>query len=69
MAALLASLKILLGFEKIIPPDQIKDLLHKIRPSDIRSAAIDFFQPKNICLSIVSPPKSKKKLLKCLEID
>ena len=59
----------LLGFEKIIPPDQIKDLLHKIRPSDIRRAAIDFFQPTNICLSMISPLKGKKNLLKCLEID
>ncbi|MAD24604.1 MAG: peptidase M16 [Verrucomicrobiales bacterium] len=59
----------LLGFEKIIPPNQIKDYLHEIRPSDIRGAAIDFFQPENICLSMVSPLKSKRKLLKCLKID
>ena len=59
----------LLGFEKIIPPNQIKDYLHEIRPSDIRRAAIDFFQPENICLSMVSPLKNKRRLLKCLEID
>ena len=59
----------LLGFEKIIPPDQIKDYLHKVRPSDIRRAAIDFFRPENFCLSIVSPLKSKRKISKCLKID
>ena len=32
----------LLGFDKIIPPDQIKDRLHEVRPSDLRRAAQDF---------------------------
>ena len=59
----------LLGFEKIIPPDQIKDHLHKVRPSDIRRAAIDFFRPENFCLSMVSPLKSKRKISKYLKID
>ena len=58
----------LLAFEKIIPPDQIKDKLHKVRPSDIRKAAIDFFRSENICLSMVGPIKSRRSLKKYLEI-
>ena len=57
----------LLGFDKIIPPDQIKDRLHEVRPSDLRRAAQDFFQPDRLCLSLVSPLKNSRHLRKWLE--
>ena len=58
----------LLGFEQIIPPDEIKARLNEIRPSDIRRVARDFFQPERLCLSLVSPLKSNRDLRKLLEL-
>jgi predicted Zn-dependent peptidase len=58
----------LLGFDKIIPPDEIKTRLHEIRPGDIRRVANDFFQPERLCLSLVSPLKNERGLRKLLEI-
>ena len=58
----------LLGFDRIIPPDEIKAHLNEIKPSDIRRVANDFFQPERICLSLVSPLKTNRSILKFLEI-
>ena len=58
----------LLGFEQIIPPDEIKARLNEIRPGDIRRVARDFFQPERLCLSLVSPLKSNRGLRKLLEL-
>ena len=58
----------LLGFEQIIPPDEIKARLNEIRPGDIRRVAHDFFQPERLCLSLVSPLKSNRGLCKLLEL-
>ena len=58
----------LLGFEQIIPPDEIKARLNEIRPSDIRRIARDFFQPERLGLSLVSPLKSNRGLRKLLEL-
>jgi len=58
----------LLGFDQIIPPDEIKARLNEIRPADIRRVARDFFRPERLCLSLVSPLKSNRGLRKLLEI-
>ena len=58
----------LLGFDKIIPPDEIKARLNEIRPSDIRRVANDFFRPERFCLSLVSPLKSNRGLRKLIEL-
>lgn len=58
----------LLGFDQIIPPDQIKARLNEIRPGDIRRVARDFFRPERLCLSLVSPLKSNRGLRKLLEL-
>ena len=57
----------LLGFDQIIPPDEIKARLNEIRPGDIRRISRDFFQPERLCLSLVSPLKSNRGLRKLLE--
>ena len=58
----------LLGFDRIIPPDEIKARLNEIRPGDIRRVARDFFRPERLCLSLVSPLKSNRGLHKLLEL-
>jgi predicted Zn-dependent peptidase len=58
----------LLGFDKIIPPDEIKARLNEIQPSDIRRVANDFFRPERLCLSLVSPLKSNRGLRKLIEL-
>ena len=58
----------LLGFDQIIPPDEIKARLNEIRPSDIRRVANDFFRPERFCLSLVSPLKSNRGLRKLIEL-
>jgi len=58
----------LLGFDRIIPPDEIKDQLNEIRPGDIRRVANDFFRPERLCLSLVSPLKNDRGLRKLLEL-
>ena len=58
----------LLGFDQIIPPDEIKARLNEIRPGDIRRVASDFFRPERLCLSLVSPLKSNRSLRKLIEL-
>ena len=58
----------LLGFDQIIPPDEIKARLNEIRPGDIRRVASDFFRPERLCLSLVSPLKSNRGLRKLIEL-
>ena len=58
----------LLGFDHIIPPDEIKARLHEIRPGDIRRVANDFFRPERLCLSLVSPLKNDRDLRKLLDL-
>jgi len=58
----------LLGFDQIIPPDEIKARLNEIQPSDIRRVANDFFRPERLCLSLVSPLKSNRGLRKLIEL-
>ena len=58
----------LLGFDQIIPPDEIKARLNEIRPGDIRRVASDFFRPERLCLSLVSPLKSSRSLRKLIEL-
>ncbi|MDP6795684.1 MAG: pitrilysin family protein [Verrucomicrobiota bacterium] len=57
----------ILGFDRIIPPDEIKAHLNEIRPGDIRRVANDFFRPERLCLSLVSPLKNDRGLRKLLE--
>ena len=58
----------LLGFDQIIPPDEIKARLNEIRPGDIRRVASDFFRLERLCLSLVSPLKSNRSLRKLIEL-
>jgi len=59
----------LLGYGKIIPPDEIKQHLAEVKPAEIRAAARDFFRPERLSLALVSPLKSADGLEKLLEIS
>jgi predicted Zn-dependent peptidase len=49
-----------LGYGKIIPVDVVKDSLCRVKPTEIRNAARDFFRPERLNLALVSPLKSAK---------
>jgi len=52
----------LLGYGKIIQPEEIKQSLSEVRATQIRAAARDFFRPDRLNLALVSPLKSEQKL-------
>jgi predicted Zn-dependent peptidase len=52
----------LLGFGKIISPNEIKRRISKVTPAEIRAAARDFFHPERLNLALVSPLKTDKGL-------
>jgi predicted Zn-dependent peptidase len=58
----------LLGYGKIIPPEEIKQRLSEVKPAEIRAVARDFFRPGRISLALVSPLKSADGLEKMLEL-
>lgn len=44
-----------LGYGKIISPEEVKSRIGEVTPSEIRSAARDFFRPERLNLAVVSP--------------
>lgn len=56
----------LVGYGKIIGPDEIKQRLSEVKASEIRAAARDFFRPERLNLALVSPLKTDKGLQKML---
>jgi predicted Zn-dependent peptidase len=52
----------MLGYGKIIGPDEIKRRLRKVTAGEIRAVARDFFCPDRLNLALVSPLKSKTTL-------
>jgi len=58
----------LVGYGKIIPPDEIKQRLSEVKASEIRAAARDFFRPERLNLALVSPLKTDKGLQKMLSL-
>jgi len=47
-----------LGYGKIISPQEVKSRVAEVTPSQIRSAARDFFHPERLSLAVVSPHKN-----------
>ena len=56
----------LIGYGKIIPPNQIKQRLSEVKPAQIRAAAREFLRPERLNLALVSPLKSEAGLAKIL---
>ena len=52
----------LLGYGKIISPNEIKRRLKEVTPAAIRAAARDFFQSDRLNLALVSPLKTEPRL-------
>ncbi len=51
-----------LGYGKIISPEELKERIAEVTPSDIRSVARDFFLPERLNLALVTPVKDADRL-------
>jgi predicted Zn-dependent peptidase len=58
----------LLGYGKIILPQEIKQRLQMVTAHEIRAVARDFFQPERLNLALVSPLKNSQSLAKLLRM-
>ncbi len=55
-----------LGYGKIISPEELKNRIAEVTPSDVRAAARDFFRPERFNLALVSPLKEGNRLMPIL---
>jgi len=51
-----------LGYGKIISPEELKERIAEVSPSDVRSVARDFFRPERFSLALVTPIKGETRL-------
>ena len=58
----------LIGYDKIISSDEIKQRVAEVKASQIRAAARDFFRPERFNLALVSPLKTDRGLAGLLKI-
>ncbi|MEO6035160.1 MAG: pitrilysin family protein, partial [Verrucomicrobiota bacterium] len=58
----------LLGYGKIATAEEVKKRLSKVRASEIRAVALEFFQPARFNLALVSPLKRSPALTQLLKI-
>jgi predicted Zn-dependent peptidase len=49
-----------LGYGKVVSPDDVKNRIAEVTPSEIRAVARDFFRPDRLNLAIVSPLKNAR---------
>jgi predicted Zn-dependent peptidase len=56
----------LLGYGRIIKPEDTKRRLAEVKPSDIRAVAREFLKPERMSLALVSPMKSDRGLKELL---
>ncbi len=56
----------LLGYGKIIPPEEIKERLYRVKPAAIRAVAQDVFQAERFNLALISPLKKEPGLASLL---
>lgn len=52
----------LIGYGRVIPPEQVRKRLREITPGDIRAVARDFFRPERLNFAMVSPLKNSGTL-------
>jgi len=57
----------LLGYGKVIPPEEVKRRIYEVKASEIRKVARDFFKPERVTATLVSSlkkvPNVEKRLL------
>lgn len=58
----------LVGYDKILPPEEIKQRIAAVTSAQIRAAAREFFRPERLNLALVSPLKSDKGLQRMLAL-
>lgn len=58
----------LVGYGKIVPPEEIKQRISDVTAGQVRAAARDFFRPERLNLALVSPLKSDHGLAGLLKI-
>ena len=58
----------LLGYGEILTPEAIKQRLGKVRPTEVRRAAQDFFKPARLNLAVVSPLKNRRLLERAVRL-
>lgn len=58
----------LVGYGKIIPPEEIKQRIAEVKAGEIRAVARDFFRPERLNLALVSPLKTDRGLTSLLNI-
>jgi predicted Zn-dependent peptidase len=58
----------LVGYGKVISPDDIKLRISEVKPGEIRAAARDFFRPGRMNLALVSPLKTDRGLAGLLKV-
>lgn len=57
----------IVGYDKIISPEEIKQRIAEVKAVEIRAAARDFFRPERLNLALVSPLKSDRGLAALLK--
>jgi predicted Zn-dependent peptidase len=55
-----------LGYGKVIPPDEVKQHLAQVTPSQVRASARDFFRADRLSLALVTPLKDAAPFEKVL---
>jgi predicted Zn-dependent peptidase len=58
----------LLGYGKIVPPEEIKRRLSQVARTQLRQVANDFFRPERISLAVVSQLRSAKGIERVLDV-
>jgi predicted Zn-dependent peptidase len=56
-----------LGFGRVVPPEETRARIAAVEPADIRRVACDFFIPSRLSLALVSPRTSDRGLGNLLE--
>jgi predicted Zn-dependent peptidase len=51
-----------LGYGKVVSPEDVKNRIAEVKPSEIRAVARDFFRPERLNLAIVSPLKNLRAI-------
>jgi predicted Zn-dependent peptidase len=58
----------IVGYDKILSPEEIKQRIAEVKAVEIRAAARDFFRPERMNLALVSPLKTDRGLQEALRI-
>jgi predicted Zn-dependent peptidase len=51
-----------LGYGKVVSPEEVKNRIGEVTPSEVRTVARDFFRPERLNLAVVSPLKNVRAI-------